>query len=235
MNSLQGKSALVTGGGSGVGLGAAEALAAEGCQVIITGRNAEKLDAVAGENIIPKACDISDRTQVGQLFAEMGTPDIIVNSAGINVVKRALSELDPADFDQMVAINCTGLFNVLHFALPGMRERQDGLIFSISSVAGKAVYPVAGTGYTASKFGATGLAAATLAEEGDKGIRVTSIYPGEINTPILENRPVPVPAEKRAKMIHPEDIASLIVTIAKLPSHVVVPELAITPLYQEYH
>jgi NADP-dependent 3-hydroxy acid dehydrogenase YdfG len=115
-----------------------------------------------------------------------------------------------------------------------MRERRDGLIVNISSIAGKRAIALGGPGYCASKFAATALGTAVGLEERPNGIRVTNIYPGEVDTPILEQRPVPVPAEKRARMVHPEDIAACVVTIAKLPRHVLVPELVIMPLYQEY-
>ena len=233
MKPLSGKTAIVTGGGSGIGLGTAQALAEAGCSVTICGRNEDKLGAVAGENLKIKACDISDREQVIATFRGC-VPDIIVNAAGVNIAKRSVKELAPEDFDKLVAINCTGFYNIVHAALPEMRERGDGLIFSVSSIAGKRAYPLAGMAYAASKFGVSGIASAINAEEADSGVRITSIYPGEVNTPILDERPVPVPDEKKARMVHPEDIASLIVAIAQLPKHVVVPELVIKPTYQEF-
>ena len=234
MNSLSGKTAIVTGGGSGVGLGTALALAAAGASVTICGRNADKLRAVAGDQLAVHPCDISNREEVNALIAELGAPDILVNSAGVNIAKRKVSEIDPADFDKLMSINCTGFFNLVHAALPAMRERKDGLIFNISSVAGKRAYPLAGMAYAASKFGVTGMASAINAEEAVNGIRITSIFPGEINTPILDERPVKVPDEQKARMVHPEDIGSLIVAIAQHPKHVVVPELVIKPTYQEF-
>ena len=147
----------------------------------------------------------------------------------MNIVKRKVSEIDPADFDKLLAINCTGFFNLIHAALPAMRERRDGLVFNISSIAGKRAYPLAGMAYATSKFGVSGMASAINAEEAGNGIRITSIFPGEINTPILDERPVKVPDEQKARMVHPEDIASLIVAIAQLPQHVVVPELILNP------
>ena len=234
MNSLSGKKALVTGGGSGVGLGAARALQEAGCAVTICGRDEAKLREVAGDTLDVVPCDISQRDQVEALFQQIDSPDIIVNAAGINILNRRVEVLSHEDFEKVIAINCTGFFNILHSALPAMRERKDGLIFNISSVAGKRAYPLAGAAYVASKFGATGLASGVGAEEQENGIRITSICPGEINTPILDERPVKVPDEQKARMVHPEDIASLIVSIAQLPAHVVVPELIIKPLYQEY-
>jgi NAD(P)-dependent dehydrogenase (short-subunit alcohol dehydrogenase family) len=239
---LKDKSVLVTGGGSGIGLGIALALAAEGCRVAITGRNPQKLAEARAKlpppPLLAPACDVADRGAVERLFAwiaqEMGPLEILVNSAGINVAHRQMADLDPADWDRILAINATGTFNCIHAALPGMRQRKTGLIVNISSVAGKRALRLAGPAYCAAKFAATALGTAVGLEERANGIRVTNIYPGEVNTPILEQRPTPVPPEKRAQMLQPEDIAACVVTIAKLPSRALVPELVMTPLYQEY-
>jgi NADP-dependent 3-hydroxy acid dehydrogenase YdfG len=159
---------------------------------------------------------------------------MLVNSAGVNVARRQMSQLNPDDWDRLLAVNVTGAFNCIHAALPGMRARRSGLIVNISSIAGKRASLLAGAAYCASKFAMTGLGAALALEERGNGIRVTNIYPGEVNTPILKNRPVPVPVEKQAQMLQPEDVAACVVTIAKLDPRAVVRELVITPLDQEY-
>jgi NADP-dependent 3-hydroxy acid dehydrogenase YdfG len=240
---LHNKAALVTGGGSGIGLGIAVALAREGCRVVICGRNAEKLQQAAASfdeqpAILTRPCDVANRGEVLEMVAwflrTVGPLDIVANAAGINVVRRKMAELDPTDFDNVLAVNTTGLFNLLHAVLPDMRVRKQGLIFNISSVAGKRALPLAGPAYAASKFAATALGTAVGLEERANGIRITNIYPGEVDTPLLDQRPVPVPAERKAVMVHPEDIAACVIAIAKLPPHVIVPELVITPSYQEY-
>jgi NAD(P)-dependent dehydrogenase (short-subunit alcohol dehydrogenase family) len=240
---LDGKIALVTGGGSGIGLGIALALAGEGCQVVISGRRQDKLDAAAGQfdgrpPIRARACDVADRQHVGRLFAwvaeQLGPPEILVNSAGINVPNRRMADLDPAHWDRVLAVNASGAFNCIYAALPAMRERKSGLVVNVSSIAGKRALEMSGIAYCASKFAMTALGTAVGLEERANGIRVTNIYPGEVDTPILDQRPTPVPAEKRARMVHPEDIGACVVAIARLPDCVLVPELIITPLYQGY-
>jgi len=240
---LKDKIALVTGGSSGIGLGVAKALGAEGCRVAITGRSQTRLDeAVAGWDgaikPLARACDVSDREQVGALFAavanELGPIDILVNNAGINVPKRMMADLDPAEFDRILAINATGTFNCTYAALPDMRKRGEGLIVNIVSIAGKRAMKLGGVGYCAAKFAQTAIGTTVGLEERAHGIRVTNIYPGEVETPILDQRPVPVPPEKRAQMLKPADIAACVVLVAKLPPRVLVPELVITPLYQEF-
>ena len=94
--------------------------------------------------------------------------------------------------------------------------------------------PLAGAAYAASKFAATALGTEIGAEEAGNGIRITNVYPGEVNTPLLDDRPEPVPDEKKAQMVHPEDIGAMVVAIAQLPKHVVVPEIIVKPLYQEF-
>ncbi len=240
---LKNKAVLVTGGGSGIGLAIAEALAAEGSRVAITGRGAERLQKAATPKggrppLLSRVCDVSDRAATTELFAwlekELGPLDILVNSAGINVPRRMMAELDPADWDRMMAINTNGAFNCIYAALPGMRAKQSGLIVNISSIAGKRAMKLGGPGYCASKFAMTALGTTVGLEERANGIHVTNIYPGEVDTPILADRPTPVPPEKLARMLKPEDIAACVVTIARLPARAVVPELVITPLYQEY-
>jgi NAD(P)-dependent dehydrogenase (short-subunit alcohol dehydrogenase family) len=240
---LTNKNILITGGGSGIGLGVALALAHEGCRVVISGRDGRKLQLAAqrfegGLPLLSRACDIADRGQalalVDWAIENAGPLDIVVHSAGINVVKRKMCELDPADFDRVMAVNCTGFFNVLHAVLPGMRQRRDGLIVNISSIAGKRALPLAGPAYCASKFAATALGTAVGLEERPNGIRITNIYPGEVATPLLDQRPVAVSAEQKARMVHPEDVGACVVALARLPANVVVPELIITPTYQEY-
>ncbi len=238
---LTNKTALITGGGSGIGLGIALALAREGCRVAITGRDAARLEAAAGQFPSPplwRPCDVSDRAAVLELVrwfeAQLGTPDILVNSAGINIARRQMAELDPADWDRVLAINATGAFNCIYAVLPGMRRRGSGLIVNISSIAGKRAMKLGGAAYCAAKFAMTALGTEVGLEERPHGIHVTNIYPGEVATPILKHRPTPVPPERLAQMLQPEDIAALVVAIARLPHRALVPEVVITPLYQEY-
>jgi len=240
---LKDKTVLVTGGGSGIGLGIASALAGEGCRVAITGRDDRKLRSAAADYggeppIATRACDVADREAVGRLFAwlaeTLGPLDILVNSAGINVPNRAITQITPDDWDRMLAVNVTGAFNCIYAALPDMRQRGSGLIVNISSISGKRAMKLGGVGYCASKFAMTALGTTIGLEERTNGIHVTNIYPGEVKTPILAQRPTPSPPEKLAQMLLPEDIAALVVTIAKLPPRALVPELVITPLYQGY-
>ncbi len=235
---LANKVALVTGGGSGMGAAIAMALAGAGAQVTIVGRREAPLREVAsattqGPSVHWQVADVGNRTQVTQLVERVtsayGPIDILVNNAGINIAARKLADIDPNDWDQLMAINATGAFNLIHAVLPQMRAQKDGLIINISSIAGVRPSALAGAAYNASKHALSALNASINLEESVHGIRATLLAPGEANTPLLDRRPVPVPAEVRAQVLQPEDIAAAVLFIALLPPRACVPQLIISP------
>lgn len=243
MSKLNKKVALITGGGSGIGEAVARLFLQEGARVAIAGRNKVKLDetarALGGEaGVLTVACDVGDARQVQAMVAEvqqrLGNIDILVNNAGMNIKDRLFRQLTPEIWQQMVRTNLDGAFYCTHAVFPSMAQRQGGLIINISSVAGKRANPLGGIAYCASKFGMTALGIGLAAEEKDSGVRVTNIYPGEVDTPILEVRPTPVSDEHRAKILKPEDVASAVLFVATLPPHAHVPELIIKPTTQVY-
>ncbi|MDA0806862.1 MAG: SDR family NAD(P)-dependent oxidoreductase [Planctomycetota bacterium] len=241
MSTLEGKTVLVTGGGSGIGAEIARNLAASGCRVAITGRRESRLQEVvdsSDKEILFKVCDVADRADVSRLFEwareMLGSVEILVNSAGINVAKRSMAELDPADWDKLLQINATGAYNSIREALPQMREKQDGVIVNISSVAGIRAGLLGGVAYNASKFAMSALSLTVGEEESKNGIRLTSIYPGEVETPILDERPVLVSAEHRARILQPEDLAAAALMVISLPPRARVPELVIIPTRQSF-
>jgi NAD(P)-dependent dehydrogenase (short-subunit alcohol dehydrogenase family) len=240
---LRGKGVLITGGGTGVGRSVAVALAGEGCRVAVCGRREEKLHETAalhrGEpSILTHVADVADRESVRDLFAwaakELGPIHVLVNSAGMNIRRRTMAQIDPADWDRMLRVNATGAFNCMHAVLPQMRERRDGVIVNICSIAGKRAGPLAGVAYNASKFAMSALGTSVGAEDAENGIRVSTIYPGEINTPILDDRPVKVTDEHKASILQPEDVTAAVLMVARLPARACVPELVIKPTMQEY-
>jgi NADP-dependent 3-hydroxy acid dehydrogenase YdfG len=243
MTRLTGKTALVTGGGSGIGLAAARLLVAEGARVAIAGRSEDKLRAAAtalgaGERVIWHAADVSQPEPVAALVrdvtARFGRIDLLVNNAGANIKERAFRELTPETWKYLVGANLDGAFYCMHAVLPQMLERKDGLIINVNSTAGKRAGPLGGAAYSAAKFGLRGLAMAVAAEEKSSGVRVSTIYPGEVDTPILEHRPSPVTDEHRKGILQAEDVAAAVIFIATLPSRAWVPELIIAPTKQQY-
>jgi NADP-dependent 3-hydroxy acid dehydrogenase YdfG len=219
------------------------ALADAGCKVAIAGRR-EQVLRLAAESYKGKRpllyfrVNVAHRGSVGNLFnwaeKQLGPIDILVNSAGTNIKNRKMSEMEPAQWDQVMAINATGAYNCMYAVLPQMRARGDGLIINISSIAGKRASDLGGVAYSASKFAMTALGTAVANEDAKNGIRVTNVYPGEVNTPILENRPQPVSEEHKAAILQPEDVGALIVSIASLPPRAHVPEAIIKPTRQAY-
>jgi NADP-dependent 3-hydroxy acid dehydrogenase YdfG len=243
MSRLTGKTVLVTGGGSGIGLAAARLLLDEGARVAITGRDEQKLaraaqELKAGDRIIHHAADVADRAQVQELVDDvtrrLGRIDILVNNAGLNIKERSFREITPENWQLLLGANLQGAFHCMYAVLPQMRQRRDGLIINVNSIAGKRANPLGGIAYVTAKFGLRGLALGLAAEEKDNGIRVCSIYPGEVNTPILEARPTPVSEERRRAMLQPEDVAAAIRFIATLPPNATVPELVMTPSNAQY-
>jgi NADP-dependent 3-hydroxy acid dehydrogenase YdfG len=238
MTDLQGKVVLITGGGTGVGAAVAERMAAAGAQVVIVGRREEPLRRTAesigaGPSVQVEIADVTDRTQVAQLVERVsdsvGPIDILVNNAGVNIPERRLAQLTPENWDYLMDVNATGAFNVVHAVLPQMRERRDGLIISISSISGIRPSALAGAAYSASKHALAALTKVIGLEDGDNNIRATLISPGDIDTPLLEKRPVKVSEEIRAIILQPDDVAAAVLFVATLPARACVPEMVIKP------
>lgn len=240
---LEGKTALITGGGTGVGRAIAIGFAQAGCRVAILGRREAPLratcDAADGPKLIEYyVVDIADRQKAfavaGEATEKFGRIDILVNNAGVNIRERTLAELSPESWDLVMNVNATGAFNLIHAVLPQMRARKDGVIISISSIAGCRPSPLGGAAYSASKHAMSALTRVIGLEELENGIRATVISPGEIDTPILEDRPVKVSDEHRRRILQAEDVAAAALFVATLPPRANVPELIIKPTTQAF-
>ena len=238
------QTALVTGAGSGIGRAIAATLAEMGLRVALMGRDREKLERARADlkkgrdSAYVATCDIADRLAVkavvDQITSAFESIDVLISSAGINVRNRSLESLDPFDWDRMIATNLTGSFNLVHYVLPLMRRQRNGLVIQICSVSGLRASTLGGTGYSASKFGQAALGICLGREEGARGIRSSVIYPGEVETPILDARPVPVGPERRAVILQPEDIAAAVRFLVELHPRAHVPELVITPTVDDF-
>jgi NAD(P)-dependent dehydrogenase (short-subunit alcohol dehydrogenase family) len=243
MNRLAGKSALVTGGGSGIGLAVARLFLGEGAEVAIAGRDESKLRRACealqgGKQVAAFPADVADPDQVQTLVRQVtdrfGKIDILVNNAGLNVKKRGIRELTSESWRLLLGANLDGAFYCIHAVLPQMLQRRDGVIINVSSVAGKRASPLGGAAYAAAKAGMRALGVCLAAEEKESGIRVSNVYPGEVDTPILQERPQPVTEEQRRHILQPEDVAAAVLFVATLPPRVSVPELVIKPTRQMY-
>ena len=241
MRDLNGMVAWITGAGSGIGEGAARALAGAGMRVVLSGRRAAELERVAaaiaarGGHARVAPLDVTDAGAVQQVVdgiaREEGRIDVAVNSAGLNVRRRNWKHLVRGDWDQVVRIDLDGVFYCCHAVLPLMRQAGGGLIVNVSSWAGKHVSVVTGPAYCAAKSGLNAMTESINIEEGLHGIRATAVCPGEVATPILDKRPVPVSAQERARMVQPEDCGELVLFLARLPAHVCINDLTISPTW----
>jgi NADP-dependent 3-hydroxy acid dehydrogenase YdfG len=236
---LKGQIVIVTGVSSGAGAAIVASCVAEGAQVVAMGRDAAKLEAAcaaAGEGAHAEAGDVTDRDRVREIVAttieRFGRIDILVNNAGVNIAARSLEKLTPEDWDLVMNVNATGAYNTVYEVLPHMRKQGGGLVVAVSSMAGMAPSVLGGVVYSAAKHAMSVLTKMIDLEEAKHGIRSCVISPGEINTPILDQRPVKVSDEHKARILQPEDIAAAVLFVATLPDRVVIPEMVIKPLGQ---
>ena len=226
------------GASSGMGRATALAFVAEGAKVAIAARRKAELDVLAAEiarrggDAIVLTADVAKRTDVDAVVQaaveRFGKVEVLANCAGVNTRDRQLARLDQAEWDRIVRVNLTGAFHCTQAILPRMREQKGGLIIHVASISGL-WGDFSGAAYQASKHGIVGLANATMMEERLNGIRVTVIYPGLCDTPILNNRPVPPTQEQRDLMMKPEDIAAACVFAASLPPRTYVADLVLMP------
>lgn len=239
-NRLSGKSIVIVGGGSGMGASLAIAVAAAGSRVFIGGRRLSALQQTAqGTDIACLTIDVACRQSTNDFFeaatSRLGQIDILVIAAGTNIKNRSMAEMAPQQWDQLMAINATGTYNCMHAVLPAMRQRRSGTIMSISSIAGKRAIALGGIAYSASKFAATALGTCVSNEVAADGVKIINVYPGEVNTPILEQRPTPVSQEHKERILQPDDVSEMLVAVLNLPDNVHVPELVIKPLCQNWY
>jgi NADP-dependent 3-hydroxy acid dehydrogenase YdfG len=240
--SLQNKIVVVTGGATGIGFALAQSFSEKGAQVVIGSRRQSAIDEAiqkSGGKLHGKAVDVGNRTDVNQFMtwveSTYGKVDVLVNAAGVNIKDRTMAAMLPEQWDQVMQINATGAYNCIHAVLPGMKTRKSGFIVNISSVTGKRAIALGGVAYAASKFAMTALGTCVANEVGGEGIRVTNVYPGEVDTPILDHRPVPVTEAHRQSILRPEDIAQVVVALVDTPARVHVPEIVIKPVHQSYY
>jgi len=239
MPHVQARFAVVTGASSGLGQAIAIKLASRGFNVAAVARRMDALEQTvelarpADSRITPFACDVSDPAAVekmaSEVLAKFGTVHALVNSAGINTPDRSFANLSLATFKHVIDINETGTFLCIQAFLPTMRKQQSGTIVNISSDSAIQPSMKAGAAYVASKMAVRGMTLSLNAEERLNGIRACAIYPGDIDTPLLEKRPTPPTADARKKMLSPDDVAECVLLAITLPDRAVIEELLIRP------
>ena len=231
---------LIIGASSGIGRETAILFAREGARVMAAARRKDRLRALqqemAAENA-PIEIAVADASSLDDMEGlvkhtreRMGEIDILVYSTGTNIKDRALSRLTPALWDMMISVNLNGAYYATQAALPAMRQRGAGHLIYVASISAM-VPDVSGAAYQAAKRGVLAMAHAVRVEEKENGIRTCVICPGLVDTELLENRLVKPSAEILAKALKPGDVAEAILAVAKMPAHVVVPEMQLLPTY----
>ncbi|MBI4661354.1 MAG: SDR family oxidoreductase [Verrucomicrobia bacterium] len=234
------KVAVVTGAGSGVGRAVTLALAQENWKLAVVGRREALLKETAqrarqydSDNWLICPCDIGDRDAVEKMaervVEKFGPVEVLVNAAGTNVPQRSLKVLALKDYNRMIETNLHGAYYCIQAFLPSMRQGRTGTIVNIGSDAGIQASAKSGPAYVISKFGLRGLTQSINAEERGNGVRACSILPGDIDTPLLEQRPSPPTAEARQRMLQPEDVARCVLLAINLPPRAILEEILIRP------
>lgn len=239
MHALRDQVAVVTGGGTGIGRAAAEALGRAGCRVALVGRRPEPLEETAealradSVDCLVLSADVGDagsvRSIVDSVQQAWGRLDVLVNNAGLNVPRRAMQDVSVEDWDTVLQVNLTGTFLMTRAALPVMREQQSGTVINVSSIAGHRPSRLTGPAYNAAKAGVIAFTESVNFAERPHGIRACAICPGEVATPILDKRPSPPSAQARAAMLQSDDLGQTILFVASLPQRATVELLTIVP------
>ena len=237
MIELAGRTAVVTGGGSGLGAVMARHLVGEDVRVVLVGRRYDAVEAVAselGDLARPEACDVSDPDDVGDLTRRLADEEVsvLVNNAGVAGPVAELPDISPDEWDEVFAINVRGTYLMCRALLPGMYERGAGDVVNVASVSGKR--PLARrTPYCASKMAVIGLTTTLAHEAGPRGVRVNTLSPGPVESERMERnfrleaaRTGSTVAEARrafveraalGRMVAPEEVADALVAMLRMP------------------
>jgi len=225
---------LITGASQGIGAAIAKVFAREvrGVRLALVARNAKNLGAVAracaklGATAAVFPCDVADEASVATMAEAVtkrfGPVDVLINNAG-SFAAAPFTEMRVAEFDRMIAANLRSVFLVARAFVPAMVKRGRGDVFNMSSIAGLIAYP-GGAGYSAAKFGVTGLSKVMRAELKDKGVRVCCVCPGATFSPSWKGSGVPAD-----RMMPAEDVARAFLDIYRLSRRTVVEEIILRP------
>ena len=230
MESIQGKNALITGAGKGIGRAVAIALAQEGVNLGLIARTQSDLETLAAEvkqyhiKTAIAVVDISDmeavNLAVAAISAELGHIDILINNAGIASFGKFM-ELEPARWEEIVRVNVFGAYYTTRAVLPAMIEKQGGDIINISSTAGKNGAAVT-SAYSASKFALIGLSESLMQEVRKHNIRVSTLTPSTVASDL--SKELNLTDGNPEKVMQPEDLAELIIAQLKLNRRVFLKE-----------
>jgi NAD(P)-dependent dehydrogenase (short-subunit alcohol dehydrogenase family) len=229
MVSIEGKVAVVTGAGRGIGQAVAIELGRLGARVAVASRSRSELDGTAKKigNASVFPTDVRKKDEVNRLFeqvhATLGPVDILVNAAGVGIMKK-LVDLSDEDFETLIQTNLRSMFYTCRYALPSMIERKTGHIVNIASIAGK-VGSATRTVYCASKFGVVGFTESLAEEVRSHGVRVAVICPGSTNTAFHSG----ATPDQASRMLSPFDVANAVRTIVTQEPNSFISEIVMRP------
>ncbi|MGY3896270.1 SDR family oxidoreductase [Aeromonas enterica] len=232
MNELRAKRALISGGASGIGLAIAEALAAQGIELVLASRRqpllereAARLSAQYGVRVLPLVLDICDSAQVraqhAQAKALLGPIDLLINNSGVGS-DHLVQDLPESEWDRVMNTCAKGSFLLTQSCLPDMLAHQHGTIINIASQAAKNGYARASV-YCAAKFAVLGFAKALREEVQHQGIRVHTLCPGLVQVP-----PPTCPGDRKPGWLQVEDLAEAVLYTLRQGAHVQLDEIGMT-------
>ena len=227
------KTAYITGGSKGIGLGVAKAMLAKGMNVAITSRNRESLNVaievlnkVGNGEILAIESDVrdyeSEKNAIGQVLKKWGTLDVVIANAGVGKF-ASIEDMSLEDWNSVIDINLTGVFHTVKASIPSMKKSK-GYIITIASLAGTNFFKK-GSAYNASKFGLVGFTQAIMMDLRQYGVRVTTIMPGSVATYFNGH----VPSDEDSWKIQPEDIGQMIVDLLKMNPRTLPSKIEIRP------
>ena len=242
MDSLKGKSVILTGAGSGIGKVTAKMLGEQGANVFVVGRrenllkeSVKEIENAGGKGAFLSA-DLEDGDSAANVaeeaIKEFGNIQYLVNNAGHSSKVRSMRYVKKDDWQSVFNVNVEGVYRLTQAILPNMIENGGGTVVTISSMA--AINPglMGGVPYSSAKAAVAAMMTAMRQELREHGIRSCTIYPAEVDTPILDNRPLPPNAQARATMMMPEDIAETILLCMRMPHRTIVQDVIVSPTIQ---
>jgi NAD(P)-dependent dehydrogenase (short-subunit alcohol dehydrogenase family) len=230
---LNGKTAVITGGTKGIGYAIAEALVREGANALICGRSRDAVQSAAERllkigKVEAVSCDIRNEDHVRTLFEHcvegFGGVDILINNAGVGYFGKTVEETTSAEFRQTLETNLFGTFYTCHHAIPHLKRRGGGYIINISSLAGQNAHPKMAA-YNASKFGLNGFSEALMQEVRQDNIKVSYICPGSVNTAFGGDSP----SDEKAWQLQPGDIAEVVLDLLRMDARALPSKVEIRP------
>jgi NADP-dependent 3-hydroxy acid dehydrogenase YdfG len=239
MGTLEGKVAIITGAGTGIGRSTALAFAKEGANKVIVGRRVAPLESVAaeieklGRSVVVHSVDLEDGDAAAAVtevaVSNFGKVDILINNAGHGSKGRSLLHIGENEWDSVYKINVEAVYRLTQTAVREMVKRGEGTVITVSSMGAISPGPLGGAAYCSAKAASHSIMRYLDGELRRKGIRSCTIFPGEVDTPILDNRPLPPTKEARATMMHADDIAAAILLCASMPQRTQIQEMRLVP------